>query len=357
MEIALFLFLIPIAWMVFAKIFFQHAYTWKEAGIQFGICTLSTILLTGLTYAALHSKAFDTELHNGMVTDKYNQRTSCSHSYQCNPKTVTDSNGNTRIEYETCYEHSFDIDWIVDTTVGSMGISRVNRQGTIEPPRFTDVEIGEPATVERMYQNFVKANPDSIFNVSEFTELVEQYNEVLPNYPDVHDYYRVNRVLVVGETLPRDMYRDLNESISMELRTLSAEKEVNVVVVATDQPSMDYAYALEYKWLGGKKNDVVVVMSLDESNTIQWIHSFGWSSTNQVYVNIEDSFTGENFTVDGFTDDLTSIIRTSYNRQSFDEYQYLLDELSPPLWSIIIAFLLNIVVAVGLGIFFIKNET
>ena len=47
MVIALILFIIPLIWIVFAKFYFHHQYSWKEAGVQFGISIfLSIALLT-----------------------------------------------------------------------------------------------------------------------------------------------------------------------------------------------------------------------------------------------------------------------------------------------------------------------
>lgn len=355
MVIALILFIIPLIWIVFAKFYFHHQYSWKEAGVQFGISILSTALLTSMTYAALHSKAMDTEILNGEVRSKYNERVSCSHSYRCNCVENTDSNGNKTEVCQTCYYHPFDINWVVDTTIGNLEISRINSQGTLEPPRYTRVEIGEPASLQNSYSNFVKANPDSIFNTSNFAHLVDN-NYDLPNYPEVHDYYRVNRVLVTDPSLPKNIYRQLNESISMELRKLGHEKEVNVVLVLTSEESTDYAKALEYKWLGGKKNDVVIVMGISEYPSINWVKSFGWSSTNRIYLSIEDSFQNKDLDTETFAVQLSTLIREHYTRRPFEEFKYLMDEMSPPLWSVIIAFILNAISAFFIGRYFLRNE-
>jgi hypothetical protein len=356
MAIALFLFAIPLAWIVFAKLYFHHKYSWKEAQIQFGISVVSTIFLTALTYIALHNQATDIEILNGQVTNKFSQRVSCVHSYECNCTTRTDSDGNSQRVCQTCYEHPFDVNWVVETTVGNVNVSRVDRQGRREPPRFSKVVIGEPASRENTYQNYVKANPDSIFNTSDFAHLMEGNNYELPNYPRVHDYYRVNRVLVTEPSLPRSLHRQLSQGISMELRTLGHEKEVNVILVVTGEESSEYARALEYKWLGGNKNDLVIVMGISDYPKVNWVESFGWSSTNRIYFAIEDEFQGVELDVETFPTQLSGLIREHYNRQSFKEFEYLMSELSPPVWSLILAFILNLVIAIIVGRYFLKND-
>ena len=156
--------------------------------------------------------------------------------------------------------------------------------------------------------------------------------------------------------LPKNIYRQLNESISMELRKLGHEKEVNVVLVLTSEESTDYAKALEYKWLGGKKNDVVIVMGISEYPSINWVKSFGWSSTNRIYLSIEDSFQNKDLDTETFAVQLSTLIREHYTRRPFEEFKYLMDEMSPPLWSVIIAFILNAISAFFIGRYFLRNE-
>lgn len=347
---------IPIAWLVFAKIVLHSKITWKEAGVQFGISIVVAALITIALYIGKNMGGMDTELINGFVEDKYNQRVSCAHSYECNCTYYKDSNGNSQRRCQTCYEHPFDVSWIVDTTVGDISISRVNSQGTIEPPRFTEVEINEPVTRRNSYMNYVKANPDSIFNDTEHTHLMNTHEFNIPNYPVIHDVYRVNRVVVASHQIPRDLFRDLSESISMELRTLSAEKEVNIVVVVTHESNPQYANALKYEWLGGKKNDVIIVLGMPEYPNIEWIESFGWAEGSRIFNEINDHYRGQELNVDTFATDLSAIIREHYVRQEFSQYDYLLDELSPPLWAIFIGFIINLIVCVSVGWYFYKHD-
>lgn len=342
--------------MVYAKIALHHRFTWKEAGIQSGISVGVAMLMTIIVLYGKNLGAMDTELINGQVTSKYSQRVSCSHSYECNCTYFTDSNGNRTRSCQTCYQHPFDMNWIVDTTVGDIRIPRVNSQGTIEPPRFTDVVINEPVTRTNTYMNYVKANPDSIFNASNFEHLMEDYDYQLPNYPEVHDVYRINRVLVTTPELPRGLYRELSQSISMELRSLSAEKEVNIIVVVTDEANPQYANALEYKWLGGKKNDVVIVLGVSEHPTIEWIESFGWANGSRIFNEINDHYRGKALDTETFATDLAGIIREHYERQSFSEYAYLMEELNPPMWLIIFGFTMNLGACIGFGYYFIKHD-
>lgn len=98
------------------------------------------IIAAAIVYACgLASQTGDTELINGEVVSKDSQHVSCSHSYDCNCRMVrvpqtcsgtgknrTCTGGGTERKCDTCYEHSFDVDWNVRSNIGSFGISRVD---------------------------------------------------------------------------------------------------------------------------------------------------------------------------------------------------------------------------------------
>lgn len=336
--------IIPVIWIAFAKIRF-HTFSWQEAGIQFAISILMCIGLAVATMSSRYTGLQDTEILNGYVQDKRSERVSCSHSYQCNCR--TDSKGNRTCS--TCYEHSYDINWVVDTTVGSIRIQRVDSQGKREPPRFSAVRIGEPASLESRYTNYIKAIPESIFNVEDFATNTYTF----PRYPHVSDYYRTQHVLDDSSGISNSTIAQWDAELKDALKTLGTRKQVNIVVVVTDH-SEAYATELEYAWLRGKKNDVVVVLGIHDDH-VEWAKSFGWSSLTRVFHEIEDRLTGMNLD-DNIIPAITESVEKYYQRESFSQYAYLIEEVSPPAWAVILLFIVNIVITGVIGRHFVLND-
>lgn len=337
--------IVPTVWIVYASIFLD-SFSLKEAGIQFGISVGVCLVLVLITYGSRYGSALDTEILNGQVVDKFSERVSCEHSYQCNPR--TDSKGNTT--YDTCYEHSFDIDWIVRTTVGNLTISRVNRQGTHEPPRFSDVVPGEPASVEGRYINYVRAVPESIFNEGDFTT-----THNVAKYPRVHDYYRVRHVLNSDSGINQGLLNDWDSKLKHALITLGHQKQVNILVIPTQKPP-SYANDLEYHWLRGKKNDVIVVIGVDESSTeVMWSRSFGWAESSRVFNEIENRLVGSEINEETIDIVINNVVEF-YTRQSFDQYKYLIEEVKPSWWIILLLMIVNIIITGVVGRHFILHK-
>lgn len=356
LEIFFFLLIIPILSMLFCRWRYQTHYTMKEMGIQLISQVAICALLACVTYFVTRSASYDTEILNGSVTSKSSERVSCSHSYQCNCRTVTSGSGSsktTKTVCDTCYEHAYDIDWVVHTTFGRLTIDRVNRQGTEEPPRFSKVKAGEPASRHHTYENFVKAVPDSIFNKSEF----DHYDHIkTPKYPRVYDYYRVHHVVNAGSPVPKSVSSNIDSKIDQALITLGSSKQVNIIVVFTKDESADFAEALRYKWLNGKKNDVIVVVGANKYPEVSWVKSFGWAKSDLVNIAIEDKIRTMKINDDSFAESITSIVKDKYERRPFDEFKYLIDELSPPIWLLILIFILDIVATVAISLYFVRNS-
>jgi hypothetical protein len=213
----------------------------------------------------------DVEQLNGRVRSKERVRVSCEHSYPCNCRPECYGSGEDEVcttVCDTCYEHSFDYDWRVLTSVGWLNIRRIDSQGTREPPRFTQVVIGEPATLEHTYTNFLKGAPDSLFNAK---ELAQRYAKSLPEHPRVYDYYRTDRALVIGKGVPGVNPTKWSRGLDEVNARIGPRKQANLIMVFTDRPP-EFFEALQQQWLGGKKNEIVIVVGQGWARR-RWISS------------------------------------------------------------------------------------
>lgn len=331
--------------------------TLKEFLTQMGV---QVVLMTIVAYAVSCQNTHDTEILNGRVSGKTRDEVSCRHSYQCNCVTScsSDSKGNQSCSTicQTCYEHSYDVDWDVQTTIGhTIGIDTVDRQGLIKPPRWAAVIIGEPVSISHGYTNYIKGSPDTLFR---HQGLTEKYQKQIPGYPgDVYDYYRLNRLVSVGLTL--DDAKLWNADLSELNADLGARKQVNIVVlVAKNQPE-DYYYALEQAWIGGKKNDVVLVLSVDDTLKIQWVNVMAWTDNKLFQVELRDEVYGSGLQTLNRVSVMKSLahyVSTSFVRKPMKDFEYLSGLIKPTSGQWIFAMVFGILLSVGLGIFFFKND-
>jgi len=351
MEQILALLVLPTFWIIASKFIFNNEISFKEILIQFGITLFFIVGAYTISKATLTS---DTEILNGQVMSKDKDRVSCSHSYSCNCS--TDSKGNTSCD--TCYEHSFDYDWNVHTNVGDLTIDRINRQGTKEPPRWTSVQIGEPVALEHSFKNYIKGAPMSIFNQENGTSNTK-FQLMIPTYPRVYDYYKINRIISIGVPLVNSNL--LNDKLADSLKVLGPTKQSNILLVFVKTDDQSYRYVLERSWLGGKKNDIIIVIGVTDYPKISWVDTItlGKNANNtMLQVKLRDDLMALQ-TIDNY-DNIINIInadvKSNFNRKHMKDYAYLDNEIQPSMTAMIIIFVLTLLCNIGLSIFFFKNE-
>ncbi|USV41108.1 hypothetical protein [Xanthomonas phage BUDD] len=331
MEIALWLCLIPITWAAIAHFTFKRTITWKEGLLQGGGIALVVLLIYG---CMAYSNTADHEILNGQVTGKKQTWTSCSHSYSCNCYTTCSGTGASRSctrHCSTCYEHSNDWDWDVFTTVGNIEIDRVDRRGSREPPRWSAVQIGEHAAVTHTYTNYVKAAPSSLFNVKLAESEAKSNAAIIPQYPRIYDYYRVDHTIDIQAGVANRKAWDAE--LDEVLKTMGAARQVNVVLVFVGKQGREYKDTLERAWLGGKKNDVVIVVGVTGTK-IDWVEAFTFGKTSgngMLAVKMRDELqkygTTEN-AKEGVAV-ITKVIASDFHRKNMKDYEYLKAEGGP----------------------------
>ena len=307
---------------------------------------IGCLLVTGLYFVGRYSKTSDTEVWNGQVIRKAMVRVSCRHSYSCNCVQVCSGTGSNRTCTEvcqTCYERVY----LRGLPNEYINIDTTDRQGLREPPRWTKAQIGDPVAETFGYTNWVKAVPESLFHND--ATLSDKYKDFIPKYPlKVYDYHYVDRVLPVGVKIP-DLAQ-WNRDLAVELEILGPNRQANV-----NDPS--YAYALKNAWLGGKKNDIIIVVGTATWPKIDWVNVFSWSKNDLVNVRLRDDLLKMG-TMDRtkFMDVLRNDAYTYYVRRPMAEFEYLKDEIEPPLWVIIAGLILGVGCSIGFTVFFANND-
>lgn len=289
----------------------------KVEGVVIVILTCS--LVAGVYLIDNWAAGSDKMILNGQVTAKEKSRVSCRHSYTCNCRTISSGKTSTMV-CSTCYEHLFDYDWDVHSSIGSVTIATIDRQGLKEPPRWTAVKVGEPFSKEANYYNFVKAAPFSIFNRSQVESV-----EAVPGYIGVVDYYKIDRVIKFG--IPNFDTSTLNDGLNNSLRSLGPQKKANIVVVFHNKEDK-WAEIVKAKSLGGKINDITILIGLNKDYTFKNVAVYSWSKNDMVNVVLRDSILDiGKYEPDMLTTSISSAVQKYYVHRSIKEFQYLEEEV------------------------------
>lgn len=338
---------------------FLDTVSWKEFLVQVG----AQVLVAGISvYAIYSSNTSDVEVWSGVVTGKEQVRVSCGHSYQCNCRSVRSCSGSGKSRScsyntvcDTCYEHSNDWDWDVHTSLGNtITIDRVDRRGSYEPPRWGSVRTGEPVAVRHHYTNYIKAAPGSLFR---HQGQLKNFKKLIPTYPNkVYDYYRLNRLVLVNGAKVDDP-EDWNRRLSEINGRLGHAKQVNIIVMVTRDLPSEFFFAVEQAWIGGKKNDVVLMVNVDSESHPTWARVMAWTTNKEVEVKLADATMDlPKITREALLPIVEENVKRYYVRKPMHDFEYLMASVTPSTSQWIFTILLGILVAIGLAVLMHRQD-
>lgn len=305
--------------------YYHAAITTKELLISFGLNLLVAAACLGILQMFKYGQVSDYYILNGEVTKKYQDTVSCEHSYQI----CTTTNKTTTCV--THYEHSYDYDWVVKTSVGKLTIDREDRQGVREPERFSKVKIGEPAAVKYPYSNYLFADPNSLF-----LQTAKGGSGIKP--ANTYDYYRTKHML--GDKY----YPDLE----LHLQKILKGKRFNLTVVTLVDKPVESFFDVVKDWTGGKINEVTIVVGLDKNGNISWVkaNSYAKGYKNQLLLKqIEGVVLTEGLTKETLSKVVDNTNKT-FKLHKESEFEEKLDLVEIPLWLVIILTLVNFGVSI-----------
>jgi hypothetical protein len=355
METFYFILAVPVLWALFMRLKFKATITWLEMGAQ--ILVVSIVL--GIVWmAGSWSQTHDTEIWNGQVTKKTRDHGHYVRSYDCRCYQSCSGSGDSRSCHEvcsTCYEDHYTVDWFLSSTIGKIRLKyrdstsrRVYKEA--DPANYTAAYVSEPCSGEFSYTNYIKAVPDSLFNMADAQ--YEQFDSLIPSYPTVYGKYHVDHVITMGMS-SKLAIRDWNDYLAGKLRKLGPASQANVIVVIVNTADQTYRHALETAWLGGKKNDVIVMAGVTNYPQIDWVDTItlGQNAGNSLMtVKIRDELTALGSIEDGqaFVDVIATNVGAHFDRKPMADFEYLKDDIQPATWVIVTAFILAFLLSAGL---------
>ena len=350
--VSLFFFITPFAIALLFFAIYSKSINIKELVIQIIIQLVFCFSFITIVY---NLNTSDTETFHSSVSKKYSQDVSCSHSYRCRCYTTCSGSGSNRTCSEhcsTCYDHSFDREWIVESQhLGNVEIATIDRQGLEEPPRYSIAKVGEHFSKNESYENYIKGNPESLFRKQ---GLVKKYKTILPPYfGSVYDYYRNKRFINISQiTIP-----DFTSLISEANQKIGPQFNGSLGLVIVSSPR-DFYYALDEHWLGGRKNDIIPVISLNKDGTIQWVEIMGWFNDPIFKIKLRDDLFSLK-TLDNETKVMENIlhnIEKYYVQKPIKDFAYLKSSIKPTINQWIIGFILSIIISISCSVVMIKYD-
>ena len=342
---------IPLLLPFILKKYYYHEYSWKEVAI---CCVVSVTIALITIYSNTYYEMADMEVLNGKVTSKQKETVSCRHSYSCRCHTVC-SGSKTRSCHRscsTCYEHNKDYDYNIYTTIGNFTINAIDRQGVKEPPRYSQVIVEDPVAKTNYYLNYVKGAKNSLFNMKRYSgdSLIG-----LPEYPiNIYDYYKINRIVVDNTIIPDSV--KYNTMLSETLKDVGNAKQVNVVLVFTKRDRL-FAEKLRTKWLNGKKNDIVIIISTSTYPKIDYVEVFSWSKNPMLNISMRDDIVAlKDISPTTVMPVIQHNIQKHYIRRPMGDYAYLKNSVEPSFFAIMSAFIITLVFSIVFSVFAIKKD-
>jgi hypothetical protein len=338
----LLIFLIPaVVAGLFAKYFLHETYTWQEFACSVAI---TGVIVSVVYFGGLYRNMMDTEILNGEITAKERIHDTYIETYSCNCRSV--KSGDTYItQCDTCQRRHYTVTWLAESTVGRIQFDHKDSTSrsvynSPDPQAYIDCYVGEPASQLSTYLNYVKAVPTSLFNSATVSQAYEP-----PQYPRIHSFYKVNRVINHGSSVDTNQLNALDNMLDEHLRQLGPNKQANTIAIFTDIKDPNYRYAVENAWIGGKKNDIVLFFGTD-GNNIVWTDVMTWAlnSGNELLVaELKRQLLAiGTVNAEAIANTTERLVDALYVRPKMEDYEYLKNDIKPNPNLLIVCWVLNI---------------
>lgn len=194
-----------------------------------------------------------------------------------------------------------------------------------------------PTTRWKSFRNRIKAT-QSLYSFAPVGTNVSVFA-----YPSCGNPFESDRL--IGTATKTITLRDFDRLCSY----LGPIKKVNLIVIGFGDVPSDIAHYQEAKWIGGRKNDLVLCYGGEDPLSPTWSYVFGWTNKEIVKQNLQTIML--NNPIDNtILPIIESEIKTNYEIKEWRDFNYL--EVDPPTWAYWV-YLLTLMVTQGLLWFWI----
>jgi len=200
-------------------------------------------------------------------------------------------------------------------------------------------EILYPTTASHSWENRIKASP-SLFSFQKVPEKIKVYD-----YP-TNKWMKSGRVLGTAASKIDILEWDKMNS------WVGPKKKANVIIIGFGDQDSKMGHWQEAKWVGGKKNDIVITYGGSEDNPA-WCHVFGWSEKFEVKRNLE-SIILEHKVSNKTIRLIEKEIIANYQIKGWSKFDYITIEI--PYYYYIILVSIMLLTQAGFWLWAMKND-
>lgn len=207
---------------------------------------------------------------------------------------------------------------------------------------FGEREKLEPLTTSHSWENRVQAS-HSVFKFPEVEDRSGLYD-----YPGISAH---RQPVVLGATKQTDGVKRMEYLNAV----LGAKKKVRIYTLLYRNQPQQKAFDQQTYWKGGNKNELNIAVGLDNQDRVQWSKVFSWSDIEDLKIETQNFIINQStFSLSGLADWLGPQVEKRWIKKNFHDFDYL--SVDPPLWAIILAFILSLISSIVTAILVVKNE-
>jgi len=207
-----------------------------------------------------------------------------------------------------------------------------------------------PVTTIHRYENRIKASDQSVFHYGEVSDS-DKVKYSLKEYPEIWEDYKT--ISVLGDSSQDALLADKKAQYINGL--LGSKKEVRLFILVFKNQPIEAAIYQEWYWCGGNMNEIVACIGIDNQRNIKWAKTISWTRSESLKAEITQHINSQSkLNLSVTTEWMKSRIESKFKRRDFKEFNYLTVE--PPLWAVILTYLLTITINVLLSRWIILNE-
>jgi len=356
-------FLVPVGIALFL-VLTNREYIWKEFAIQTG----ATLAYVAIIYSLLFSVTtdlLDENYYNGKVKsstyyEEWTELVTYKESYSCgtskNPRTCTRTK--TRRDYHSpYYQIKTDLGETISISRGDfLNTSREFGKKEVYLHRSGQVSYGDgnkfvsyptkaiPTSVGHTYENLVAAANDNVIHTkvpkSDIRMLVKEgkLREYPVLYKGAYGETILNRIIDTTGLSKIDIAKFQNLATNV-----GRTKQANPIIYITKEDS-SFKDALSQYWNMGKKNDVTLVLGVNDDGIIVWSDVICFTNNTDFIVDMQSDFEDKKL-----NNDLLPIIEKNINksfiRKPMKEFEYLKENITLEWYWQFLIFIGNLIMS------------
>lgn len=207
-----------------------------------------------------------------------------------------------------------------------------------------------PVTTLHHYENRIKAADQSVFHFEEVSKAdVKKYS--LKSYPEITGYYKMPAV--IGDSSEDALIADKKFQYTNGL--LGHKKQVRIFVLIFKNQPIDAGLYQEWYWSGANMNEFVICIGIDKERNVKWCKPISWTRSETLKAEVKNFVQSQTkLNLQAVADYTQKQVDKEFVRRRFKEFNYLTVE--PPMWAVILTYLLTILINVGLSYWIIRND-